>query len=138
MLSILIWIMCMLLHSGVLHSTFKVFHWAYKFLILSFHIFLTWRHNSCTQNSPPCHLLSPFTLFLCNKTFLCFFIKFYSKFSFKIPNWTETIFNIYEKNRITLWKYFFISFRTCKKIEVKRGHLVKKWEYGQTEKILLY
>ena len=33
---------------------------------------------------------------------------------------------------------FFVSFGSCEKIEVKRGHLVKKWEFGQTKKILLY
>ena len=30
---------------------------------------------------------------------------------------------------------FFVTFGTCEKIEVKRGHLVKKWEFGQTKKI---
>ena len=29
---------------------------------------------------------------------------------------------------------YFVTFGTCKKIEVKRGHLVKKWEFGQTKK----
>ena len=35
-------------------------------------------------------------------------------------------------------KKFFVTFRTCEKIEVKRGHLVKKWEFGQTKEISLY
>ena len=50
----------------------------------------------------------------------------------------NTVFNIYKKNRITLRKYFFLTFGTCEKIEVKRGHLVKKREFGQTKKILIY
>ena len=33
---------------------------------------------------------------------------------------------------------FFVTFRTCEKIEVKRGHLVKKWEFGQKKICLLY
>ena len=33
---------------------------------------------------------------------------------------------------------FFVTFGSCEKIEVKRGHLVKKWELGQTKKISLY
>ena len=35
-------------------------------------------------------------------------------------------------------KNFFVTFRTCEKIEVKRGHLVKKWEFGQKKIFLLY
>ena len=35
-------------------------------------------------------------------------------------------------------KKFFVTFGTCEKIEVKRGHLVKKWEFGQKKKILIY
>ena len=35
-------------------------------------------------------------------------------------------------------KKFFVTFGTCEKIEVKRGHLVKKWEFGQMKKILIY
>ena len=31
---------------------------------------------------------------------------------------------------------FFVTFGSCEKIEVKRGHLVKKWEFGQMKKIL--
>ena len=31
-----------------------------------------------------------------------------------------------------------INFRTCKNIEVKRSHLVKKWEFVHTKKNLLY
>ena len=33
---------------------------------------------------------------------------------------------------------FFVNFGTCEKIEVKRGHLVKKWEFSQMKTILLY
>ena len=29
---------------------------------------------------------------------------------------------------------FFVTFGTCEKIEVKKGHLVKKWEFGQAKK----
>ena len=35
-------------------------------------------------------------------------------------------------------KKIFVTFGTCEKIEVKRGHLVKKWEFGQKKKILIY
>ena len=42
------------------------------------------------------------------------------------------------KTESPLEKNFFVTFGTCEKIEVKRGHLVKKWEFGQTKKILIY
>ena len=35
-------------------------------------------------------------------------------------------------------KNFFVTFRTSEKIEVKRGHFFKKWEFGQTKKKLIY
>ena len=44
----------------------------------------------------------------------------------KIHNRTDAIFNIYEKNKITQWKYFSTSSRTCEKIEIKRGHFEKR------------
>ena len=33
---------------------------------------------------------------------------------------------------------FFVTFGSCEKIEVKRGNLVKKWEFGEMKKILIY
>ena len=42
------------------------------------------------------------------------------------------------KTELPCESIFLITFGTCEKIEVKRGHLVKKWEFGQTKKILLY
>ena len=52
----------------------------------------------------------------------------------KIHNWTNAVFNICKINKINPWKCFFVTFRTCEKIEVKRGHLVKKWEFSQKKK----
>ena len=45
---------------------------------------------------------------------------------------------LWEKLNHPVKKIFFVTFRTCEKMEVKRGHLVKKWEFGQTKKILVY
>ena len=38
------------------------------------------------------------------------------------------------KIELPLESIFFVTFGTCEKIKVKRGHLVKKWELGQKKK----
>ena len=49
------------------------------------------------------------------------------------------LFSIYMiKTESSSEKKIFVTFGTCEKIEVKRGHLVKKWEFGQTKKKFLY
>ena len=35
-------------------------------------------------------------------------------------------------------KKIFVTFGTCEKIEVKRGQLVKEWEFDQKKNILMY
>ena len=41
------------------------------------------------------------------------------------------------KMELPLESIFFVTFGTCEKIEVKRGHLVKKWDLGQTKKKII-
>ena len=42
------------------------------------------------------------------------------------------------KTELPCESIFLITFGPCEKIEVKRGHLVKKWEFDETKKNLLH
>ena len=57
----------------------------------------------------------------------------------KQMQWNRCCFQyLWEKQNYPLKEFFFVTSRTCEKIEVKRGHLVKKWEFDQTKKNFIY